>query len=129
MKLAVLKAFCQFLDTVLHAEQSKADMEVNIAIAAAQQVASRRAAESRAQAAMMVEAVEDRAYEVRAMHQVACCQSHMTSATIIVCQHMAVDLRCLRRREAARHCMLACWRKHAKSITISCLVGRDRSPG
>ena len=37
---------------------------MDIAIAAAQQAASRRAAESRAQAAMMVEAVEDRAYEV-----------------------------------------------------------------
>lgn len=35
-----------------------------MAVAAAQQAAAMRAAESRAQAAMMVEAVEDRAYEV-----------------------------------------------------------------
>ena len=47
-----------------NAEQSRGGREVDIAIAAAQQAASRRAAESRAQAAMMVEAVEDRAYEV-----------------------------------------------------------------
>ena len=37
-----------------------------MAVAAAQQAAAMRAAESRAQAAMMVEAVEDRAYEVPA---------------------------------------------------------------
>lgn len=37
-----------------------------MAVAAAQQAAAMRAAESRAQAAMMVEAVEDRAYEVEA---------------------------------------------------------------
>lgn len=36
---------------------------MDIAVAAAQQAAGRQAAESRAQAAMMVEAVEDRAYE------------------------------------------------------------------
>lgn len=47
-----------------YAEQSRDGETVDIAIAAAQQAASRRAAESRAQAAMMVEAVEDRAYEV-----------------------------------------------------------------
>lgn len=35
-----------------------------MAVAAAQQAAAMQAAESRAQAAMMVEAVEDRAYEV-----------------------------------------------------------------
>lgn len=52
------------VDTDWYAEQSRDGREVNIAIAAAQQAASRRAAESRAQAAMMVEAVEDRAYEV-----------------------------------------------------------------
>jgi len=39
-----------------------------MAVAAAQQAAALRAAESRAQAAMMVEAVEDRAYEVQLFH-------------------------------------------------------------
>jgi len=39
-----------------------------MAVAAAQQAAAVRAAESRAQAAMMVEAVEDRAYEVHLFH-------------------------------------------------------------
>ena len=48
----------------MHAEQSGDEQRVDIAVAAAQQAAGMRAAESRAQAAMMVEAVEDRAYEV-----------------------------------------------------------------
>ena len=46
------------------AEQSEDEVRVDLAVAAAQQAAALRAAESRAQAAMMVEAVEDRAYEV-----------------------------------------------------------------
>lgn len=41
---------------------------MDMAVAAAQQAAALRAAESRAQAAMMVEAVEDRAYEVQLLH-------------------------------------------------------------
>ena len=48
----------------MHAEQIGNEQRVDIAVAAAQQAAAVRAAESRAQAAMMVEAVEDRAYEV-----------------------------------------------------------------
>ena len=44
-------------------EQSLDESRVDMAVAAAQQAAALRAAESRAQAAMMVEAVEDRAYE------------------------------------------------------------------
>ena len=47
-----------------HTEQSGDERRVDTAVAAAQQAAAMRAAESRAQAAMMVEAVEDRAYEV-----------------------------------------------------------------
>ena len=46
-------------------EQSGDEKRVDMAVAAAQHAAALRAAESRAQAAMMVEAVEDRAYEVR----------------------------------------------------------------
>ena len=48
---------------VSHTEQSLDESRVDLAVAAAQQAAALRAAESRAQAAMMVEAVEDRAYE------------------------------------------------------------------
>lgn len=50
------------------AEQSPDASSVDMAVAAAQQAAALRAAESRAQAAMMVEAVEDRAYEVQLFH-------------------------------------------------------------
>lgn len=50
----------------LHAEQSEDEQRVDVAVAAAQQTAGRQAAESRAQAALMVEAVEDRAFEVSA---------------------------------------------------------------
>ena len=54
---------------VVHcAEQSLDASSVDMAVAAAQQAAALRAAESRAQAAMMVEAVEDRAYEVQLFH-------------------------------------------------------------
>lgn len=48
-----------------------------MAVAAAQQAAAMRAAESRAQAAMMVEAVEDRAYEV------AACPKHNLAASFV----------------------------------------------
>lgn len=51
-----------------YAEQSLDGSSVDMAVAAAQQAAALRAAESRAQAAMMVEAVEDRAYEVQLFH-------------------------------------------------------------
>ena len=50
------------------AEHSLDGSSVDMAVAAAQQAAALRAAESRAQAAMMVEAVEDRAYEVQLFH-------------------------------------------------------------
>ena len=64
---------------ILLAEQRVDDGRVDLAVAAAQQAAALRAAESRAQAAMMVEAVEDRAYEVFA------CLAHSTAAHIPQC--------------------------------------------
>ena len=58
-----------------------------MAVAAAQQAAALRAAESRAQAAMMVEAVEDRAYEV-----ISSLQNLVSSAWHVLVQ-------CVRRAE------------------------------
>ena len=55
-------------------EQSLDESHVDMAVAAAQQAAALRAAESRAQAAMMVEAVEDRAYEAQLLPDFALLQ-------------------------------------------------------
>ena len=76
------------------AEQSKEGREVDVAIAAAQIVASRRAAESRAQAALMVEAVEDRAYEVRPHHALECCALHCLHLVHLTCTPCNIVIPC-----------------------------------